>query len=247
MSIQPPPPDTDLVRELIHHVKAERLNEGDRLPSIRALAKKFEVTPSAVRDAQIQLQTMGLIKIQPRSGAVVQSANFAPLVGALTDTLDSALMQSDPSLFHLLDARQLIEVECAAVAAQRRKLEDLLPLREALAETIFTAEMLDEKSNKLNRVKHCEADLRFHLAIAHLAGNPLLTTMLRSVLELLKPHLVLVPWEKERVKLTINAHLELFEALRSGDVEKARTCMTEHAGMARASLLKKLWETPGAE
>lgn len=247
MSIRPSPPETDLVRELIHHVKTEGLTEGDRLPSIRALAEKFGVNPSAVRDAQIQLQVMGLIKIQPRSGAVVQSVNFAPLVNALNDTLEGALLQSDPSLFHLLDARQLIEVECATVAAQRRRLEDLLPLREALAETISTAEILNENSSNEEREKHYEADLRFHLAIADLAGNPVLATMLRSLLALLKPHLTQIPWKKERVKLTINAHLELFEALRSGDVEKMRTGMTEHAGMARDSLLKKLWETPGAE
>jgi GntR family transcriptional repressor for pyruvate dehydrogenase complex len=228
-------------------VKAEGLNEGDRLPSIRALAEKFGVTPSAVRDAQIQLQVMGLIKIQPRSGAVVQSVNFAPLVSALTDTLDSALLQSDPSLFHLLDARQLIEVECATVAAKQRKLEELLPLREALADTLNAAEPLTEDSTAEARTAHYEADLRFHLAIAELAGNPVLTAMLRSLLELLKSHLIQIPWSAERKELTVNAHLELFEAIRSGDVDKVRACMTEHTGMARDSLLKKLWDTPSAK
>ena len=235
---------TDLVRELIEQIKADGLSEGDRLPSIRTLAEQYAVTASAVRDAQIQLQTMGLIKILPRSGAVVQSVDFAPLVGAFTNTLESALAQSDPSLFHLLDARQLIEVECATAAAKKRSMEDLLPVRDALAETLNAAEPLDEKSSVKARTKHYEADMRFHLAIAELAGNPVLKTMLRSLLELLKPHLVQIPWSKERRELTINAHLELFEALRSGDVEKVRTRMTEHSGMARDSLLERLWDTP---
>ena len=234
----------DLPRELIRLIKSNGLEEGDRLPPIRALAERFEVTSSAVRDAQIQLQTMGLIKILPRSGAVVQTVNFEPLVGAFADTLDSALAQADPNLFHLLDARQLIEVECATQAAQKRQMEDLLPLREALAETLNAAEPLDEKSTVKARRKHYEADMAFHLAIAELAGNPVLTTMLRSLLELLKPHLVQIPWSKERKELTVNAHLELFEALRSGDVKKIGKRMTEHTGMARDSLLKKLWDTP---
>ena len=114
----------DLVRSLIRYIHSDRLAAGDRLPPIRALAARFGVTGSAVRDAQIQLQTMGMIKILPRSGAFVQSVNFAPLVGALTDTMDNALMQADPSLFHLLDARQLIEVECATAAARRRRMKD---------------------------------------------------------------------------------------------------------------------------
>ncbi len=236
----------DLVRELIVQIKADGLTEGDRLPSIRALAERYEVTASAVRDAQIQLQTMGLIKILPRSGAVVQSVDFAPLIGAFTNTLESALAQSDPSLFHLLDARQLIEVECATMAAKKRKMEDLLPLRDALGETLKTAETLDENSTVEERTSHYGADTCFHLAIAELAGNPVLTTMLRSLMELLKPHLVQIPWSNKRRELTINAHLELFECLRSGDVRKVHRCMTEHAGMARDSLLERLWDTPSA-
>lgn len=234
----------DLVQELIEQIKADGLTEGDRLPSIRALAERYEVTASAVRDAQIQLQTMGLIKILPRSGAVVRSVNFEPMIGAFANTLESALSQSDPSMFHLLDARQLVEVECATVAAGKRKMEDLLPLRDALGETLKTAESLDENSTVEERTAHYEADTRFHLAIAELVGNPVLTTMLRSLMELLKPHLVQIPWSAKRRELTTNAHLELFESLRSGDVEKVRNRMTEHAGMARDSLLERLWDTP---
>lgn len=236
----------DLVRELIRQIRSDGLAAGERLPPIRALAEQLGVTGSAVRDAQIQLQTMGLIKILPRSGAVVQSVNFEPLVGAFANTLESALTQSDPSLFHLLDARQLIEVECATIAARKRSMEDLLPVREALADTLNAAEPLDEDSTEEARTVHYEADMRFHLAIAKLAGNPVLSAMLRSLLELLKPHLIQIPWSLERKEVTVNAHLELFEAIRSGDLEKVRIRMTEHTGMARDSLLRKLWDTPSA-
>lgn len=245
-----PPPATrsqqDLVRALIRHIRSDGLAVGDRLPPIRELAEHFGVTGSEVRDAQIQLQTMGMIKIVPRNGAFVQSANFASLVDAMTDTLDNALMQADPSLFHLLDARQLIEVECATTAARRRRIEDLLPIREALAETLAAAETLDEDSSGEARMTHYDADMRFHLGIAELAGNPVLTTMLRSLLGLIKPHLVQIPWTAERKELTVNAHLEIFEALQSGDVDKVRQCMSEHTGMARDSLLKKMWSSPKA-
>ena len=238
------PPQLDLVRALIRSIQSDRLAAGDRLPPIRTLAERFEVTGSAVRDALIQLQTMGMIRILPRSGAFVQSVNFASLVGALSDTMDNALMEADASLFHLLDARQLIEVECATAAARRRRLEDLLPIREALAATLAAAEPLDENSSIEARTAHYDADMRFHLAIAELAGNPVLTTMLRSLLGLLKPHLVQIPWSPRRKELTVNAHLELFEALHSGDVEKVGVRMKEHTGMARDSLLRNMSSSP---
>lgn len=236
----------DLVQELIRQIKSDGLAAGDRLPPIRALAERFGVTGSAVRDAQIQLQTMGLIKIMPRSGAVVQPVNFEPLVGAFTNTLENALTQADPTLFHLLDARQLIEVECATTAARRRRHEDLLPIREALVDTLAAAEKLDEDSSGEARMAHYDADMRFHLAIAEVAGNPVLTTMLRSLLGLIKPHLVQIPWNAERKALTVNAHLGIFEALQSGDAEKVHQCMSDHTGMARDSLLKKMWSSPTA-
>ena len=240
------PSQQDLVRALIRHIQAEGMATGDRLPPIRALAEQFEVTGSAIRDAQIQLQTMGMIKILPRSGAFVRSVSLEPLVGAMTDTLDNALMQADPSLFHLLDARQLIEVECATTAARRRRIEDLLPIREALAETLAAAEPLNEDSSIDARKAHYDADMRFHLAIAELAGNPVLTTMLRSLLGLIKPHLLQIPWSAQRKELTVNAHLEIFDALHSGDVDKVRECMSDHTGMARDSLLKKMWSAQKA-
>ena len=235
----------DIVRALMRTIHSEGLAVGDRLPPIRTLAERLGVNGSTVRDALIQLQTMGMIKIFPRSGAFVQSLNFASLVGALTDTMDNALAQADASLFHLLDARQLIEVECATTAARRRRLEDLLPIREALAATLAAAEPLDENASTEARLAHYDADMRFHLAIAELAGNPILTTMLRSLLGLLKPHLVQTSWNPQRKELTVNAHLELFEALHTGDVEKVRQRMTEHTGMARDSLLKNMWSSPG--
>ena len=138
----------------------------------------------------------------------------------------------------------MIEVECATAAARRRRLEDLLPIREALAATLAAAEPLDENASTAARMAHYDADMRFHLAIAELAGNPVLTTMLRSLLGLLKPHLVQIPWRPERKELTVNAHLELFEALHSGDVEKVGHRMREHTGMARDSLLKNMWSSP---
>ena len=233
----------DLVRDLIDVIRTESLAVGDRLPSIRALAERFGVTGSTIRDAQIQLQTMGMIKIVPRSGAVVRSVNLAPMVDAMAETLNSELSQAEPRLFHLLDARQLIEVECATEAARRRRTEDLLPIREALNETIATVKTLGRNANAQACAAHFDADMRFHLAIADLAGNPVLTTMLRSVLELLKPYLVRIPWTRKRQQVTTNAHKAMFESLKSGDVDKVRDCMNEYTELARDSLLKQAWSS----
>ncbi len=236
----------EVTRALIRSIQADGLGVGDKLPSIRALAERFAVNPSLVRDALMQVQTMGLIRIVSRSGAFVQALDYSPLVGALTETLDHAVMQADSSLFHLLDARQLIEEECVSAAARRGRVEDLLPVRDALEETLKTAEALEVHATTEERLVHYHADIGFHLAIAKLAGNPVLTAMLRSILGLLEPHLVRLPGGEKRKEATRQAHLEVYEALLSGDVEEARRRMNQHVGMAREVLLEELRSLPGS-
>src|SRR5262249_32830762 len=150
---------------------------GDRLPSIRELADRFNVGMNVVRYAMLQAQGMGLVRIHPRSGAFVQSLDFAPLVNALENTLTAALVQKDHNLFHLIDVRELLEVEAVGQAARRRRLEDLLPVRQTL----------EAMQKPTDRARYVEADMQFHLSIAEAAGNPVLQTMLRALLGLLRP------------------------------------------------------------
>lgn len=220
-------PSRDMTRRLIDYIRTEGLAVGDRLPSIRTLATSFEVSPNIIRDALVQAQTLGLVKIHPRSGAFVQSVSYAPLVDALASTFDTALMQVDHNLFHVLDARRCLEVELAGQAAARRRLEDLLPVRQAL----------DAMRQSKARSECVEHDIRFHLGIAQIAGNPVLVTILRSLLDLLRPYLNAVPWTPEARSRSDRAHVDIYQALLDGDVERARACLGDHVSYARESLL----------
>src|SRR5262245_46313766 len=118
-----PPANGALVPRLVEHIRKGGLKVGDRLPSIRELAAELGVGTNVVRYGMIQAQAMGLVRIHPRSGAFVQSVDFAPLVNALENTLTTALAQKDHNLFHLIDVRELLEVEAVGQAARRRRLE----------------------------------------------------------------------------------------------------------------------------
>jgi GntR family transcriptional repressor for pyruvate dehydrogenase complex len=226
-----------LVRDLIQQIRADGLSVGDRLPSIRHLAAKMAVGTNAVRDAMMQAQTMGLVKIRARSGAFVQSLSYAPLVEALSTTLEASLLQTDHNLFHLLEARQLVEVELASMAAQRRRLEDLLPVREAL-DAMANAAAADRSGDFV------EADVQFHLGIASIAGNSVLSMMLQAMLGLLRPYLVRLPWTPERRMRTDRSHAEIYQALVDGRPDKAREAMRGHLSMAYESLLSRVQSCP---
>ena len=74
---------------------------------------------------------MGLVKIEPRLGVFVQELDPESPANALAHGWEKSLSQDERNLFHLVDARLLVEVELAGQAARNRRPEDLLPVRQA--------------------------------------------------------------------------------------------------------------------
>jgi len=219
------------------------LRAGDQLPSIRELAEHFEVKQTAVRDALVKAESLGFINILPRAGAFLRTVNpaansISPMVEpAVPDPIRIALNQGEHNLFHLLDARRLVEIELAGRAAERRRLEDLLPIRRSL-------EAMLRIPTSATRSDYVELDIRFHVEIARLAGNHVLFTVQKTLMELLRPHLNEVPRDLERRTTTDRSHIAIYEALVSGDSEKVRAEMQDHLSLAYDSLLQDLQVTP---
>jgi GntR family transcriptional repressor for pyruvate dehydrogenase complex len=222
-----------MVRQLVDHIRSEGLTVGDRLPSIRTLSEKLKVSTSLVRDAMIQAQAMGMIKLHPRSGAFVQSLSFASIVDALSDTLPATLLTQDHNLIYVLDARRVVEIETVTQAAQRRRLEDMLPIRRAL-------EIMAQNPEAENRANYVRADIEFHLGIAQAAGNPVLTILLQSLLDCLRPYLLSLRWTPEHRLHTETSHSTLYEAILKGNIEAACAAMQGHLGLARDNLLREV-------
>ncbi len=227
-------------------VQQRGLRVGDQLPSIRELADQLDVKRTAVRDALRKAESLGMVKVMPRAGAFLK----APVPGLsdaisipeapLPHMMHQALGRDGHNLFHLLDARRLIEVELAGRAAEHRRLEDLLPVRRALEALLHLP--LDAP-----REEYVDADIRFHLEIARPAGNQVLFAMQRTLMELLRPHLNEVPHDKQRRSTTDRSHVALYEALVAGDSASARREMREHLSLAYDSMLRDIQELSALE
>lgn len=221
-------------------VQQQGLRAGDRLPSIRELAERLELKQTIVRDALLKAESLGLIKVQPRAGVFLrangsheQSAMELPLEAVF----QNVLIQDEHNLFHLLDARRLIEIELAARAAERRTLEDLLPVRRALEGML----QLPIDSQRSEYVEH---DLRFHIEISRLAGNMALFAIHQSLMGLLRPHLNEVTQDLHRRSNTDRSHIAIYEALVAGDAEKVRAELRGHLSLAYDCLLRDLQQPP---
>ena len=224
-------------------VQDRGLQVGDQLPSIRELAERLEVKQGSIRDALLKAESLGFVKILPRAGAFLRVPGATltkvatPLDAVPADACLPVSSSAGHNLFHLLDARRLIEIELAGRAAERRQLEDLLPIRRAL-------EGMLQLTDPTARQEYVDLDLRFHLEIARLSGNSVLFSMHQTMMELLRPHLNEVPRDLQRKSVTDRSHIAIYEALVAGSADRARAETREHLSLAYDSMLRDIQESP---
>ncbi|MDB5308176.1 MAG: FadR family transcriptional regulator [Gemmataceae bacterium] len=222
------------IDRLISYISVKNLTTGNRLPSIKNLAVELDLPPHAVRDALLEAQTIGLVRVQPRSGAYVQSVSFSPLVAAFSKMLPRTLTGDDNNLLDLLEARRLIETDLVGMTATRRRLADLVPVRDAVQG------MYSDSRDYDAYVRHNE---EFHLGLARIAGNQVLLIVLRHLLQLLRAVLVERQpaswWDEQSAKREADAreHEAIYTAVLAGDPAAARAAMLVHLRDTTESLL----------
>ena len=217
------------------------LRHGERLPPIRELALQFGIKTGAVRDALLDAQGKGLVKVLPRVGAIVQSTGGSrrsqPIAADLDRDFGELVRQQDQNLFHVLDTRETLELTMVVRAAQRRELPELFKQRQILAEMAAT-ELTDETTH------YAELDIQFHLEIGRLSGNSVMTSLLKILLQELKPHLDRIRWSDNRREQSNDSHARIYSALVAGDVEQAESEMRDHIRTAYDSLLDEMRRPP---
>lgn len=190
---------------------------GARLPSERALAERFDVSRTLVREAIIVLEIQGTVEVRGGSGIYV----CAPPAPAMQST--SFMPPAGPGPFELLRARCLIESEIASVAAETRKDADLDGIFAALA--AMREQMHDKAANEA-------ADRLFHLRIAESTGNSVLLQMVTALWDHTKAPL----WSQMEAHFHTTAlrhasqddHQRIFSALLERNAEAARAAMRGH-------------------
>jgi GntR family uxuAB operon transcriptional repressor len=190
---------------------------GARLPSERALAERFDVSRTLLREAIIVLEIQGRVEVRGGSGIYV----CMPPAGTGRST--TFLPPAGPGPFELLRARCLIESEIASVAAETRKDGDLDRIFAALA--AMREHMHDKAANEA-------ADRLFHLRIAEATGNSVLLQMVTALWDHTKAPI----WSQmeahfhtpELRQASQDDHQRIFTALLQRDAPAARAAMRAH-------------------
>ena len=189
--------------------------QGDRLPPIMEMARRFGVGHPTIREALKKLETMGIVEIRHGSGVYVTRSDDVLVLASpgYSGTVTKKL------LLDLIHTRIPLEIHSVSQAIKNATLEDLVELRR----TLTTAGQNLGNDDVLN-----EVNMSFHRQIARASGNTVLTQLLDVLHDLFT--------EEQRLILGIfgsrerdhQEHLGILEALELRDEKLAVERMREH-------------------
>jgi GntR family transcriptional repressor for pyruvate dehydrogenase complex len=189
--------------------------QGDRLPPIMEMAKRFGVGHPTIREALKKLETMGIVEIRHGSGVYV-SRSEEVLVLASPDYPGTVTKKL---LLDLIDTRMPLEMKSVAEAVKNATLDDLVEMRRLLKQA---------GDNFDNDVVLNETNMGFHRQIAIASGN----TVLLQLLDVLRDLFT----EEQRLILGIfgsrdrdhREHLAILESLENRDEPLGVERMRKH-------------------
>ena len=166
------------------------------------LAQRFGVSRTPLREALIQLSSMGIVLVRPRRGAVVAEV-------------------SPHRLLEMFELMAELEAMCARLAARRMSdaEEDELLKAHRACEAAYLAGDPNDYYHK---------NERFHQAIYTAAHNGFLVEQAMALQRRLRPYRRLQLRVRNRMAASFNEHTGIVEALQQGDAEIAAERLRQH-------------------
>jgi GntR family transcriptional repressor for pyruvate dehydrogenase complex len=191
------------------------LPAGARVPSERELTKDLGVGRSTVREALNGLAMLGMVEIRHGQGVFV-TGESSPLgePSAITAALERGVTHE------FIEARLIIEVEVARLAAIRRTDEDLAQLGAAIAE--------QEARLQGDMDALIDVAASFNVLLAEAAHNEVLRAMIQSFISLMVERAPRIYSLEGFAEWDLQEHRGIFEAINDRDPDRAGELMRAH-------------------
>ena len=209
-----------IVQQIEDSILAGTLKAGDQLPSERDLAQKFGVSRTAVREAVKALREKGLVEAYSGRGTFITNGTSQ----AIRQSLDWMMKVGQDGSLHLAEMRAILEPEIAALAATRAEEQQIAAMREAF-------QAMDR--SREDPVAFIEADLDFHLALAEAAANPLILSLIDSIVGLMREQRMRIFYVEGGPERGQYHHKRILDAVEKRDADKARNAMRAHLQQVR--------------
>jgi GntR family transcriptional regulator, transcriptional repressor for pyruvate dehydrogenase complex len=218
-----------LAERLRRKILEKELPPGTTLPPERELADQSGLSRGSVRDALRVLELEGLVEIRPgRGGGTIVRR---PDGTSLHRTLATFIRGRQIQFRSILEVRELMEPECAALAAERRTAEDLDRLREL-------TERLRAQGHDVQAFLTTNAE--WHVAVAGASGNELYEAFMYAIAQEIREATDVEGLNTEDViSRALEAHDRIIHAIEAGDSSAARTSMRRHVCAYRDIVMER--------
>jgi DNA-binding FadR family transcriptional regulator len=224
-------------RRKIHEEVASRMQEliaelglqpGDQLPAERELMAEFGVGRSAVREAMLALQRMGIVSVSSGERARVAKPTARAMVEELSGVARLVLGQPG-GVQQFQDARALLEIGLARYAAERATAADL---------DMLAALLEANREAGHDHASFMRTDVAFHHGIAIIARNDIFTALMEAVVAWLTEQRQVSGLAPGAAEAAYAAHKRIFEAIASRDPDVAGRAMQDHL----AAVTRLYWQ-----
>jgi GntR family transcriptional regulator, transcriptional repressor for pyruvate dehydrogenase complex len=214
----------EVVTRLGDFIMQSDLKPGDKLPAERELTESLRVGRSSLREAVKALRAVGAIDVVAGGGMYVGRGGSK----ALAKPLSWAVLLNSSSLAQTIEAREILEVQLAPLAAERVTEEELAGLRH----------LLDRMRAAVNDAEaYLLADVQFHLTIARASKNDILYYALEMLQHVTSAWIRRSLHKTHCEPLSLAEHQTIYDALAAHNAPAAREAMRTHLSAASQRLL----------
>ncbi len=207
-----------IIEQIKENIKNNKLKKGDRLPPERLMAEQMGISRLTVREALSYLLAIGLIENKAGNGNYIKS----DLSSMLYEPMSMYILLEDIDFQEVLSLRKTLQTQCIAICTDNITVDNLNEL-----ETICDKMKICENYDKL-----IELDLAFHSYIVKGTNKKLVNIIYNSISELVMDYIshawTIIYEDKDKLKKTINLHVDIFNAIKNKDKLGAIDAMQKH-------------------
>lgn len=226
MTTYPDPVRLRLADQLAAHLVAAIVRgehpPDSQLPNEERLSELSGVSRLTVREAMKTLQHKGVVRVEQGRGTFVNPmARWTPLDPMLLAARAATDEGASDVATKLTEARQVVEVGVARLAATRRTEADLRELERLL-------ELMRATSEAGDLTAFTRADIDFHGVLITVAANPFISALFEPIASLIFDVRQATSRSRASRELAITAHAGVLAAVAGGDPDRAERAMRQH-------------------
>jgi len=218
--LRPQPIYVQVAKQIEDSIIGGDLTPGERLSGERELAEKFDISRRTLREALRVIEQKGLIEIK-KGGAFVRE----PCLDQFSESLGLLIRHNRIPWKYLLDFRLEMDSILTRKATLKATAEDIANLQDLIRRGRNILQQRETDWKALVNI-----DLKIHLSLARIAGNPIFEWVFRIVIDnTLRYYEQTVSDPVNFAMDSFNDMIALVEAVKMKDVEAAVKIIRDHA------------------